>query len=165
MPAIQIKILGVSKVMRMLNGLSPAFRQEVGQKGTLKIIQSAQRRIRYRYNILGYGKGELSTGYGLRSISIKKTPRGWGLSVADYLRLLNRKIKPHWVSMETIEAHQAHPGSTMFKKAPAGIPFTRAPVLFRWRGPFITPALKALEADIPKILEMQINRAMQVAQS
>lgn len=164
MPVIQIKILGVSKVMKMLNGIPAAFQQEVGQKGTLKIMQSAQRRIKYRYNILGYGKGELSTGHGLKSISIKKTPRGWGLSVAPYLRLLNSKIRTHWVSMETIEAHRSHPGSTMFKRAPAGIPFTRAPVLFRWRGPFITPALKALEADIPKILEMQVNRAMQVAQ-
>lgn len=162
---VTIKVFGINKLQKFFSGIVPAMDKEIGQKATLKIVESGQRRIRYRYNVLGYGKSDFSTGHGMKSIKVVKTPRGWGLSVADYIRLLNTRISPHWVSMETIEAHQAHPGSTMFKKAPGGIPFTRAPILFRWKGPFITPALKALESDIPKILEMQLNRAMQVAQS
>ena len=162
--AIIIKIgPGIKKVERMFRNLPKTIRKEIGEKATKEIITSAQRRIKYRYNVLGYGRSEFSTGAGFKSISIKKSPKGYSLFVSAYLELLDKPIRTHWVSIETLEAHQAHPGSTMCRRAPSAFPFTRPPVLFSWRGPFITPALKALEEDIPKILERSAANAIAVA--
>lgn len=160
---MKIEVIGLDKVDRLLRNLPKSIQKEVGEGATRKIAISGQRRIKFRYNVLGYGRSEFSTGTGLRSISIKKSPGGYSVFVADYLVLLNKPIRTHWVSMETIEAHQAHPGSTMFRKAPSGFPFTRPPILFVWKGPFITPAIMGLRSDIPKILEKSIAKAIALA--
>ena len=147
-----VRITGLVEVNKFLKQLPKSVRKEVGDKASKKIIVSAKRKIRNRYNSLGYGKSEFSTGAGFRSISFKKHKKGYALFVAAYLSLLDKPIRTHWVSRETLEAHQAHPGSTMFKRSPAGFSFTRPPILFQWRVPFITPALSSLDKDIPKIL-------------
>lgn len=159
----KIKVIGMARVNRLIRNLPKTIQKEVGEGATRKIALSGQRRIKYRYNIIGYGKSEFSTGTGFRSIIVKKSKRGYSLFVANYLALLDKRIRTHWVSMDTIEAHRAFPGSTMFRKAPTGFPFTRPPILFRWKGPFITPAIKALENDVPKILERAITRAISEA--
>ena len=148
-----VRVIGLNEVNRLLTNLPKSVRKEVGEKAPKNIIFSAKRRIKNKYNILGYGKSKFSTGTGLKSISVKKHNKGYALLVAPYLALLDKPIRTHWVSREIIEAHQAHPGSTMFKKAPLGFDFTRPPILFIWKGPFITPSIKQLENDIPKILE------------
>ena len=126
---IKIKIIGTEKITKLIRNLPKSIQKEIGEGATKKIIVSGQRRIKYRYNILGYGKSEFSTGAGFRSISIKKSPRGYSLFVAAYLELLDKPIRTHWVSIETLEAHQAHPGSTMFRRASISMSGSALPML------------------------------------
>ena len=156
-------VVKTGKLVRFFSTLPKKIKEEVEIKASRTIALSGQQRIKRRYDSLGYGTSQSSTGAGRRRISIKKTSDGYVVLVPDYIDLLDRHIMPHWLSIETIEAHRAHPGSTMFKRAPTGFKFTRPPIRFIWRGPFITPAIVALEKDVPKILEKAIAKAIQRA--
>ena len=152
-------VKGLKKVNNMIQNLPGSIKKEVGEIALRKIAVSGQRRIKRRYSALGYGLSDESTGFGFHNIIIRKLKKAYGILVPDYIELLDKPIRTHWVSLETIEAHQANPGSTMFKKA-INVDLSRNPVTFRWRGPFITPALKSLNKDIPKILERATAKAI-----
>jgi len=154
-----VKVKGLGNLNRFMRDLPKNIKKEIQIKAIFKIAVSGQRRIKRMYDALGYGHGRFSTGFGFKNISIKKTARGYGIFVPAYIDLLDKPIRTHWVSLETIKAHRANPGITMFKRA-SNVDKSRRPILFRWRGPFIDPALNNLNKDIPRILERALARAI-----
>ena len=152
----------MKKVQRMIARLPASVRKEVGDKGSKEIAKSGQRRIVFRYNVAGYhGKG-----HGLKSLKKPMTFKQSGnsyiftLDIPEYLGLIEKGVPSHYVSIETIKQHLASPGSTTGKRQPEGTVFSGPPVYWHYKGPFISPALKALEADIPKILERVTAKAI-----
>ena len=160
---IKIQVgLGLRKVINMISRLPKTLQKEIGAKGSREIAKSGQRRIVYRYNVAGYhGKG-----HGLKSLKKPMTFKQSGnsyiytLAIPDYLGLIEKGMPSHYVSVETIKQHLASPGSTTGKRQPEGTIFAGPPVWWQYKGPFISPALKALESDIPKILEKATARAI-----
>lgn len=160
-----VQVTGLKEVQKLFAKLRPALLEEIGNKGQKEIALSGQRRIKYRYNVLGYGKGRFSTGFGQKSIRIEKTKTGYNLWAAGYIKLLDKRISSHYVSMDIIEAHRANPGSTMFQRAPSSLVFNRPPVYWTYKGPVVYPAINALKKDLPQMIERQLNKAMQMAKS
>lgn len=159
-----ITVIGLKETQKLLRNIPKRFQEEVGEKGTQKIAQSTQRRIKYRYNVLGYGKGTTSTGRGLKSISLKKVGNQYEISVGKYLELIEAGVKSHWVSQEVMEFAISNPNATIGKTARSlGLapPYIGAPFFWRQKGPFIRHGVEATKKDIPRIIEMQINKAMQ----
>lgn len=162
---VVVQIQGLENVQKLFTKLPKSIQKNIGEDGQKEIMLSAQRKIKYRYNILGYGKGPLSTGFGRKSIRFIKTKTGYDLFGAAYIALLDNRIRSHWVSMDIVEAHRANPGSTMFQKAPGTFLFNRPPVFWTYKGPVVAPSIMKLKRELPRIMEKQLNKAMQMAQS
>ena len=163
--ALIFQVKGLNEVISLFSKLNPSIQKAIGVVAQKEIVMSAQRRIKYRYNVLGYGHGALGTGFGYNSIMIEKTKIGYNLWGAGYVKLLDRAIRSHWVSIDIVEAHRANPGSTMFRRSPARYVFDRAPVFWRYKGPVVAPSIEELKKEIPQIIEKQLNKAMQMAKS
>ena len=163
--ALIFQVKGLNEVISLFSKLNPSIQKAIGVVAQKEIVMSAQRRIKYRYNVLGYGHGTLGTGFGNKSIMIEKTKVGYNLWGAGYIKLLDRAIRSHWVSMDTVEAHRANPGSTMFRRSPARYVFNKPPVFWRYKGPVVAPSIEELKKEIPQIIERQLNKAMQMAKS
>jgi len=162
--AIQVKITGLKEVTNFMNQLPKSINNEVKKKGIMELAKNLQMRIRRRYTMAGYGKGKFSTGYGWKSIKFRPTENGAVVEIlASYLALLERGVSSHWVSMDTIEAHRDSPGSTVGKRAPKGFAFSRPPVWWHWKGPFVEPAMNTFRPEIPKILDRFIKDAIKKA--
>ena len=168
MVKINIKVIGTQKVINMLKKLPKEIRTDVGDGGSKDIALSGQRRIVNRYNVAGYGKSSASTGRGLaslrRKLQFKKQGNNWiySMDVEDYLVLIDRGVAGHYVSINVIEFHMSNPGATLGKTA-AGLgllPYEGKPFYWITKGAFITPGLKALARDVPKIIEKRIARVM-----
>ena len=98
---------------------------------------------------------------------MKFTQRGnsfiYSISIPNYLALIEKGVQSHYVSHNIIEASMRNFDSTTGKTAKSmGIapPYYGSPFYWQYKGPFIKPAFKALEMDIPRILEKQINKAI-----
>lgn len=161
-------IIGDRKVINMLKSLPKKIRKEVGEKGSKDIALSGQRRIVHRYNVRGYGQGPTSTGRGLASLKgkLKFQRRGnsfvYSLSPEDYLMLIEKGVASHFVSPNIIEFHMSNPGATLGRTARelGLLPYTGRPFYWVNKGPFVAPALQALESDIPKIIEKRLAKVI-----
>ena len=163
--AVRVYVKGISKVNKLLKTLPIKINEEMSQNATRKIAESAQRRIKYRYNVAGWGRSEYASHSGQRNIKVVKTPRGYGVAVPEYLEYIETPIASHPVARSTLERHKAIPGSTLHKKAPYLTMEDRiyGPIMFVWKGPFIRPGIKATEQDIPKIIRRSLNKAIKAS--
>ncbi|GAF97386.1 unnamed protein product, partial [marine sediment metagenome] len=119
---MQVRVTGLKEVQKFVTNLGPKIKQKVGKEGTIKLSKNLQARIRRRYTLVGYGKGE-SSGMGFKSIIMKPTKQGAIVLVgidAPWVVMIEQGIRSHWVSPYTIKKHLQSPGSTVGKRAPKG---------------------------------------------
>lgn len=157
---ISVKVIGLRKVQNMLSALPKSLQKEVAEKGSKAIAESGQRRIVLRYKMAGY----MGSGHGVKAMSkkMKLTKSGnsfiYSIDLPNYLALIEKGVESHFVSIDTIKQHMVNPGSTTGKRFTG--PFSAAPVWWQYKGPFVGPGLKAMEKDIPRILERTVNKAV-----
>ena len=158
---IQIRVTGLEEVRKFMSNLGPALKKNVGKKGTFELAKNLQGRIRRRYTLAGYGKGD-STGLGFKSIIMQPTNQGAIVKVgegAPWVTLFEEGISSHWVSPYTIRKHLESPGSTFGKRAPEG-EYGGDPVLWHWKGPFVEPAMESFRPQIPILLDKFVKEAI-----
>jgi len=159
---MQVRVTNLKEVQKFLNKLPKELQTEVRDIGIPKVTKELQKLIKFHYTMAGYGTGILSTGAGLRSIEFKKTDRGSVINInSAYLAGIEKGLfDSHWVSMDTIEAHRAHPGSTVGMKAPEGYVFSRPPIWWQYKGPFVEPAMIKFREILPNRLNSMIKKAI-----
>ena len=160
----EIRVTGLKEVQKLVSSLPPSVRKEVGQKGIFKLAQNLQSRIRRRYTLVGYGLSG-STGKGFKSIIAKSTSEGATVKVglnAPWVVMMEEGVRDHWVSPYTIRQHLRSPGSTVGKRAPRG-QYGGPPIWWRWKGPFVEPAMMAFRPEIPRLLTKYVKQAIKNA--
>ena len=162
---IQIKVgLGLKKVQKMIVNLPKRLQKEVGEKGSEEIAKSGQRSIMYRYRLRGYhasGLGEKMLGK-----KMQKTKSGnsfiYTIIIPRYLGMIEEGVPSHPVSVNIMAQHMKSPGSTvgLTAKKMGLLPYFGPAKYWHYKGPFIEPGLKAMEKDIPRILERAMARVI-----
>lgn len=157
---ISIKVIGLRKVQNLIKQLPKNLQKEVAEKGSKAIAESGQRRILLRYKLAGY----MGSRHGIKSLGKKMSFNKSGnsfiysIDIPEYLDLIEKGVRSHFVSIDTIKQHLSSPGSTTGKRFNG--PFSGPPVWWQFKGPFIAPGLKSMEKDIPRILEKAVNKAI-----
>lgn len=158
---MEIRVTGLKEVKKLISRLPIKLKEQVGKKGTIKLAKNLQMRIRRRYTQTGYGGGSTS-GKGHKSIIAKPTEKGARIIIgqnAPWLTILEEGARDHWVSPYTIQKHLRAPGSTIGKRAPRGS-YGGRPIMWRWKGPFVEPAVNSFHPQIPKLLIKFVERAI-----
>lgn len=158
---MEIRVTGLKEVQKIMMNLEPKLKKKVGTEGTLKLAKNLQSRIRRRYTMVGYGRGE-SSGRGFKSIIAEPTPNGAVVKVgvnAPWVTLFEEGVSSHWVSPYTIRKHLQSPGSTFGKRAPEG-EYGGTPIWWRWKGPFVEPAMQSFRPQIPVLLSKFVKEAV-----
>jgi len=157
---IQIQITGLKEIQRFLTNLPKNIQKEIGERGINEIAMSLQRKIKYRYQQAGYGQVGVSSGFGMRSITREENII---TILAPYLAMIESGVSSHWVSKNIIAQHLASPGSTagLTAKQMELLPYKGPPVYWYYKGPFVAPAIESFMKDLPRILERQLNKAIQ----
>jgi len=161
---ITIRVTGLKEVRKFMSNLSPKIDKNVGKEGTFKLAKNLQGKIRRRYGLIGYGKGD-STGKGFKSIKAKSTGKGASVEIgegAPWVVMFEEGIRSHWVSPYTIKKHLETPGSTFGKRAPKG-EWGGKPIWWHWKGPFVEPSMQAFKPEIPRLLNKYIQQAIREA--
>ena len=159
-----IKVTGLKEVRKLMTNLGPSVKKKVGQEGILNLTKNLQGRIRRRYTLAGYGKGE-SSGMGWKGIVSKPTANGAIIQIgvnAPWIVMLEQGVRSHWVSPYTIKKHLQSPGSTVGKRAPKG-EYGGSPIWWHWKGPFVEPAMESFKPEIPRLLTKYVKQAIKKA--
>ena len=153
---------GLRRVQNLIKNIPKNIQKEVLINGAREIALSGQRRIISRYKIAGYS-GSMH-GIQMLGKKMKLIKKGnssiYTIEIPGYLGMIEEGVSSHWVSIETIKQHLASPGSTTGKRQPKGTVFSGPPVYWHYKGPFIKPGLKAMEQDIPRIIERVVAKAI-----
>jgi len=156
---------GLKKVQNMLKEIPKKLQKEVGEKGSEEIAKSGQRMIIYKYQMAGYH----ASGFGRKMLGKKmqKIKSGnsylYTINIPEYLGLIEEGVSNHPVSFNIMTQHMKSPGSTLgmtAKQMGLAPPYWGKPKMWFWKGPFIDPGLKAMEKDIPRILERSVTKAI-----
>lgn len=161
---MKVNVTGLRDVHEFMVNLGPALNKNIRKEGTIKLAKNLQERIRRRYTMAGYGKGD-STGRGFKSIMAEPTDNGAVVRIgvkAPWVVLMEEGVKSHWVSPYTIKKHIESPGSTFMKKAPKG-EYGGDPVWWHWKGPFVAPAVESFKPQIPILLDKFVQEAIEEA--
>lgn len=156
---MQIRVTGLKEVQDYLKKLPIKLQKKVRDEGIPFLARNLQGYIKRSFKSVGYGRN--STGDSLRSIKYRKTENGAVIEIlAPWLYLIETgKTRTHYVSPWTIMQHRKHPGSTFMEKAPKG-QYKGYPILWRYKGPFIAPAIEKFKPTIPQKLNKFVNEAI-----
>ena len=149
-----IQIIGLERVQRLLNNLPKEIEKQIGDKGTHELAINLQNRMKRRVPVG-------NTGWLRKSIMVEKIKRFQEAVVisAFYAMAIEKGSKLHPIPVEYLEQHLSNPGSPGQRvKDPKGYIMAGGPPR-----PFIQPSITSFINQLPKLLEMQLNKAMQGA--
>ncbi len=162
MRVIQIK--GLKEVRNMIKNLPKNIKKEVENKGLEDLGRTLQRMIRLRYSLVGYGRGPTSTKTVWRSIKYTKNGKVVKVTIGSEGSLIERGIPSHYVSHDLIEFRKSNPNVNTIGKTAKQLglapPYKGKPFFWRYKGPFVEPALNTFRPKIGNILNKYIDKAI-----